>query len=143
MICVLDAKTLNEAFFKSIQKINRDDMMKAYLASTFTNYVRKQPPEGSLTMNFLRAKERNEFEAYQEIGDWILWSGIFAHGSFVQHKTINLMFGKISYDFCHKMLFKKWPLYAELADDLANIILETRNIIYVDNYTGFGKITNV
>jgi hypothetical protein len=98
---------------------------RAYIVSIFGKYksAEQVPSQDSLTVWFCQARERQNFDEYQKIGDWIFWLNSLAP----QHlqsasKDYYHALAQTSYYTCYRLLNKQWKLYEEMADRL--VILE-------------------
>ena len=79
-------------------------------------------------MAFNSARETNQFEAYKQVGDWVLWFGTFCPERMNSFRQVYESCGRLSYAACHRILRGQWPLYEELADELPIIVNNTRKI---------------
>lgn len=85
----------------------------------------------SVTLIFAQAKEDYDFERYKNLGDWLLFAKVLypEHLARATDEYYNAI-AQSSYYKCHVMLYRKWPLYEELADTFPTITHQMRqNII--------------
>lgn len=101
---------------------------KAYIVSVLAQHMRtsKHVLETSITLAYIDATNSVSFEAYQRIGDWVLWAGTTRLPCFDEHRMTFETFGRLSYYRCYRMLNGKWPLYEELADNLPCVVEGSR-----------------
>ncbi len=85
----------------------------------------------SIVLAYAAAVQTGEFERFQQIGDWVLWSNIIIPESIAEHKSIIENIGQNSYLSCYRIMHKKWHVYAELADTLPTLSAHVRQKLIV------------
>ncbi len=80
----------------------------------------------SVVLAFYAARQSGDFEAFQRVGDWVLWvSSVGPYPDKGQRDMVET-FGRLSYYSCHRVLRGSWPLYEELANELPAIVYDVR-----------------
>ena len=78
----------------------------------------------SIVRTYQDAVVRGDFASFQRIGDWVLWSGIVVPDRCEQERDVALLFGRLSYLSCHRILRGQWRVYEELANELPSLAAE-------------------
>lgn len=104
---------------------------KAYITNVFTkvNNVNDLSKK-SLTLEYYDAKCTYSFQKFQTLADWILFAEVF-FPKCLSNATEDYYcaLGQNSYYFCYRIVNKQWKLYEELADQLPELIKDSRVLI--------------
>lgn len=81
----------------------------------------------SLTLKYIEAQRKYNFQLYQSLGDWILFCQInmpdhLKHAEEVYYNAI----AQNCYYSCYRLLNRQWKLFEELADTYPNLISDLR-----------------
>lgn len=100
---------------------------KAYIISIYGKYKTSNQDlsKDNITLQFSQARNKQDFSAYQNLGDWIFFANTIApqhlHGA---SKSYYDTIARLSYYSCYKLINHQWALFEELADDF--LVLEDR-----------------
>jgi hypothetical protein len=128
MILTLDNQQLSSWFDDRLQHIRCARETRAYITGVLMERVRLggDMPGRSIVLEYYEASQNGDFESFQRIGDWVLWSGVVTPGVFEAHGEVYESLGRLSYYACYRILQRRWQLYEELADELPRIVKESR-----------------
>lgn len=137
----LEIKTDLHSFFQEkTNKIpNCDIQTKSYIAGIFSklNKEKEDFSKNSITIIYAQANFQYNFELFQKLGDWILFTkslypAFLKEASSEYYNTI----AQCSYHKCYKIINKQWPLFEELADIFPDVVLYMQKELIVEkNYT--------
>lgn len=100
-------------------KCRRDT--KAYIVGIYSKYKSSEYDlsKYSVSLQFMQARQKQDFLTYQNLGDWIFFSNTIypQHLKFASKEYYDTI-AQLSYYSCYKLINKKWPLFEELADQL-------------------------
>lgn len=112
---------------------------KEYIKGIFKEQLhgKNNLADKSLTLKYIKAKERYSFDEFKELGDWIFWIKT-TYPEFLNGASDNFYndLAKISYYKCHILLNRQWGLFEEISDRFEyfakNIQIEdlSRNVFY-------------
>lgn len=98
---------------------------KAYIVSIYGKYKSAEfdLSKDSVTLLFAQARRKQDFLAYQNLGDWIFFANTIApqHLKFASKEYYDTV-ARLSYYSCYKLINRQWKLFEELADDF--LVLE-------------------
>ena len=98
---------------------------KAYIVSIYGKYKSAEfdLSKDSVTLLFAQARRKQDFLAYQNLGDWIFFVKTIApqHLKFASKEYYDTV-ARLSYYSCYKLINRQWKLFEELADDF--LVLE-------------------
>lgn len=121
---------LKEFFNQELERLKCNDMTKAYIVSVFDKYKATNDDfsKESLTILYAKARYAQDFNTYQNIGDWMF----FTRTMFPEHlnnasENYYTALAQMSYYQCYKII--KWQLYEFLADDFIKLTNHSRKII--------------
>ena len=129
MICQLIS--IEDFFIQKMQDAPCQEATKAYIVNTFVGFKRTQSgnefnaldlSDKSITIEYHRAQMESNFERYQQIGDWILFSSAMFPESFVVSSDYYDSIARLSYYKCYQIVNKQWKLFEELADNFPNVV---------------------
>lgn len=121
---------LNNYIENKINKLSYSIELQSYLIQ-----ILKKPSidlhNTIIILEYAKAYNNYNFNKFQQIGDWILFSqSIYPNslngGTFEYFTSI----GQISYFQCYKILKKQWKIYEELSDLLPDIIIDLNKAWY-------------
>jgi hypothetical protein len=102
---------------------------KAYIVSIFGKYKTADfdLSQCSLGIEFVKAREKQNFASYQNIGDWVFFINTLAPQHFHRHASKDYYdnLARLSFYSCYNIV--KWNCYEELADNLIVLEDEVRN----------------
>jgi hypothetical protein len=123
---------LNEFFYTELEKLKCDRDTRAYVASVLTKFKTSSADlsKESITLLYAQAKFSQDFNTFQNIGDWLLYIKAF-YPEHLNNASSDYYYsiGSSSYYSCYKILNKKWKLYEQLADLFPYLSLEIRKIL--------------
>lgn len=97
---------------------------RAYIVSIYGKYKTADfdLSKDSVTLLFAQARNKQDFLAYQNLGDWIFFANTIApqHLHFSSKEYYDTI-ARLSYYSCYKLINKQWKLFEELADDFVNL----------------------
>lgn len=100
---------------------------KAYIISIYGKYKSAEFDfsKDSITLRFAQARRKQDFLAYQNLGDWLFFINTIApeHLQFASKEYYDTI-ARISYYSCYKLINRQWKLFEELSDNF--VILETQ-----------------
>jgi hypothetical protein len=100
---------------------------RSYIVSIFGKYKTAESDlsKDSVTSLFAQARNKHDFLAYQNLGDWIFFTNTLApnHLRFASKDYYDTI-ARLSYYSCYNIINKQWKLYEELADNF--LILESQ-----------------
>lgn len=109
--------SVSDFFTQLLSDLNCQRDTQAYIISIFGKYRTADfdLSQDSVGFLFVKAREKQNFAAYQNIGDWIFICGtIFPQHLHHASKDYYNNIARLSFYSCYNMV--KWPLYEELAD---------------------------
>lgn len=124
-------QSLNSYFAKELEKLDCQEEVKAYLVSTLSKYRSSyyDLSDKSLTVEYSLAKFNNDFEKFQNIGDWIfICNTLFKKHLRFASEEYYISLGRLSYFNAYKVI--KWKCFEELADKFIIISEEVRTKIF-------------
>jgi len=120
---------LVQYFKPMIDKLNYSSELNAYLLSVLVQINKSEDfSKDSLTIKYIEAQAKYNFQLYQAIGDWILFCQTYApqHLSSADEKYYNAL-AQSSYYACYIILKRQWKLFEELADLYPAVIKDLRD----------------
>jgi hypothetical protein len=121
-------RPLIDFFGEKFDKTSLKEPTKSYVVHLFSHPLPVDYSKSSLVLAYFEARRKMDFFALQSIADWILWfSGMNVH-QHEKHSTVYETIAMTSYNQCYSITMNKAPIYAQLSNDVSNIIHETRNI---------------
>lgn len=121
---------IKDFFIQKMQNAPCQEITKAYIVDTLVGFKRTQAGNESkstdlsgqsITLEFHQAQIEHNFERYQQVGDWILFSSTMFPESFVVSSDYYNSIASMSYYKCHQIL-KQWELFEELADKFPAVV---------------------
>lgn len=104
----------------------------AYVAGVMKSLSRPKPGDDlskhSIVLAYAEARNAGDFEAFQRVGDWVLWVGCVFPEAIAEERALIESLGQLSYYACHRMMRGRWPVYEELADELPNIAVRVQRL---------------
>lgn len=122
--------SLTSFFQKELSSLSAPEPVKAYIVSIFSKYKSSESDLSteSITLLFSKAKFDQDFEKFQNIGDYIFFlNSVFPEGLNSASKDYYYQLAQISYWNCYKKI--RWHLYEELSDRFVELSDNTRKII--------------
>lgn len=121
---------ITDFFNEMLSDLNCQKETQAYIISIYGKYRSSQfdLSKDSITLQFAQAREKQDFLAYQNLGDWIFFvntlTPAYVHtGGKEYYDTI----ARSSYYSCYKIINRKWKLFEELADNFNSIESQVKN----------------
>lgn len=118
-------RNISSFFDELLNDLHCQSDTKAYIVSIYGKYKTAEfdLSKDSVTLLFSQARSKQDFLAYQNLGDWIFFSNTIApqhlqHASKDYYDTV----ARLSYYSCYKLINRQWKLFEELADDF--LVLE-------------------
>lgn len=122
---------LVKLFENKLDDLKVSQEAKAYITNVFTKVNNTTDlSKKSLTLEYYDAKCTYSFQKFQTLADWILFAEVF-FPKCLSDATEEYYYalGQNSYYFCYRIVNKQWKLYEELADQLPNLIKNSRVLI--------------
>ena len=119
---------LIQYFKPMIDKLNYSSELNAYLLNVLVQINKSEDlSKDSLTIKFIEAQSKYNFQLYQAIGDWILFCQTYMpqHLNNAEEKYDNAL-AQSSYYACYVILKRQWKLFEELADLYPNVVKDLR-----------------
>jgi len=126
MLLTLDVHELATWFDKRLDAVRCEHETRAYLAGLMTERAKSVQDAGSITLAYASARNQGSFEQFQQLGDRVLWAGIFVADEFDEYNKLYENIGRLCYYTCYRLLDRRWRLYEELADELPRLVKEAR-----------------
>lgn len=125
----LKLNVFEDYFIEKVKNLPGRDDTKAYITSTFLKYKSSKfdLSKEILIIEYAKAKENNNFELYQNLADWILFTeSLFP--AFLNNcsKDYYYSIAQNSYYKCYLIVNKSWPCYQELSDSLPMFVSHLR-----------------
>jgi hypothetical protein len=109
---------------------------KAYIVSIYGKYKSAEfdLSKDSVTLLFAQARNKQDFLAYQNLGDWIFFANTIApnhlrHASKDYYDTI----ARLSYYSCYRIINRQWKLFEELSDNFLVLESQVKNKLLSQN----------
>lgn len=120
---MLVQKNLESLF--DLKDVNCLDETKAYIHSIYkkqmhaTNDLSKE----SVTLYFIKAKESQNFNLFQNLADWLFFCETF-FPEYLQDASKNYYhsIAQSSYYSCYKLINKKWKLFQEMSESFQELV---------------------
>lgn len=113
-----------------------EESTKAYIISIYSKFINSNQDLSnySITILYSQAKTNQQFDKFQNIGDWIFFANTIMP-SFLKNASQDYYetIGRLSYYSCYNLINKKWKLFEELADNFSNLKKQTKKIIKNNN----------
>jgi hypothetical protein len=123
--------SINLYFNDILTKLQCSEETKAYIISIYSKYKTTDfdLSQDSLTLYYLRARERQNFLAFQTIGDYLFFSFSLVpeHLKFAS-KDYYIVLAQDSYDFCYRKTNRQWNCYKQLSNNFDELNHEVREI---------------
>jgi hypothetical protein len=117
-------RNISNFFEELLADINCRQDTRAYIASIYGKYKSAEYDlsKDSVTLLFAQARSKQDFCAYQNLGDWIFFTNTIAPNYLNKaSKDYYDTVARVSYYSCYKLINKEWKLFEELADDFLSI----------------------
>lgn len=121
---------LNDFFNETLHDLPCHYDTKAYIVSIYDKYKKSDSDlsKDSVTLLYARAKEKQDFSSFQEIGDWVfftksLFPEFLTNASEEYYSTL----ARLSYYSCFNLINKQWRSFEELADNFIMLENEVKN----------------
>jgi len=118
---------INNFFEELLADIDCQPTTRIYITSIYGKYRSAEfdLSKDSVTLRFAQARNKQDFLAYQNLGDWIFFINTIApeHLKFASKDYYDTI-ARLSYYSCYKLINKQWKLFEELSDNL--IMLESQ-----------------
>jgi len=126
----LKLDVLEDYFVEKVNNLSGRNDTKAYITSTFLKYktITFDLSKEILILEYGKAKEKNDFSIYQNLGDWILFVGSL-YPAVLKNPSEKYYYSiaQVSYYNCYKIVNKSWPCFEELSDTLPQITYHLHN----------------
>jgi hypothetical protein len=123
---------LSEFFEKVLQGLQCQQSTRAYLIGLYSQYRISDfdLSKESITLQFISAKENQNFATYQQVADWIMFCQTVVpqhlhNASSDYYRTL----AQLSYYSCYRLIDRKWQLYEELADRFIPIEIQIKTLL--------------
>lgn len=108
---------------------------KAYIISIYGKYKTSNQDlsKDNITLQFSQARNKQDFSAYQNLGDWLFYiKSMFPESLKNASENYYDNIAQLSYYNCYRIV-KTWKIYEQLADEYPVLTRETRNIFIKNN----------
>lgn len=138
-------RTLASFFAIQLQRLECDENTKAYIVSVFDRYKKTTDDysKESITLIYADARNRQDFETFQSIADWVFMSSVYFPESLRgANKNYYFSIAKMSYYSCFRMTAYKLLFYEQMADDFCKLSINARNILINDfvNHRNYDRV---
>lgn len=118
-------------FFEEMLKdIKCQQDTRAYIISIYGKYKKSDCDlsKDSVTLLFSQARLKQNFSAYQNLGDWIFFANTMApcHLKFSSKDYYDTI-ARLSYNSCYKIINRQWKLFEELSDNFIELESQVKN----------------
>lgn len=120
----LKLNVLEDYFVEKVNNLRGRSDTKAYITSTLLKYKTStfDLSKEILILEYAKAKEKNDFNIYQNLADWILFVGsIYPAVLKDPSEEYYYSIAQNSYYKCYMIVKKQWLCYEELSDRLPEI----------------------
>jgi len=118
-------RTITNFFEELLEDVECQHDTKAYIVSIYGKYKTSEfdLSKGSVTLLFAQARSKQDFLAFQNLGDWIFFANTMApnHLQFASKEYYDTV-ARLSYYSCYKLINRQWKLFEELSDNF--LVLE-------------------
>ena len=132
---------LNTWISERLISLKCSDETKAYVISVYSQFKNinydNDFSKNSIVISYYDALKSGNFELYQRLGDWSLYTMTMHPEHIAHNKETVRMVGKNSYDACFKLLNKEWELFEELSKYIDSIAYRARKLLVVQNDNKF------
>jgi hypothetical protein len=132
--------SLQSFFTQELEPLNYDHIIKAYLVSIFSQYKTSEYDLSnvSITLEYADAKSQQNFEKFQKVGDWLVFSSVLypAHLTDASPEYYQQI-ARMSYWKCYRLV--RWHLYEQLADQFIPITEATRQLLIREGRDAFSR----
>jgi hypothetical protein len=97
---------------------------RAYIISIYGKYKTAEfdLSKDSVTLQLCQARDKQDFLAYQTLGDWIFFANTMAPSHLKSaSKDYYDTVARISYYSCYRLINRQWKLFEELSDNLLTL----------------------
>jgi hypothetical protein len=118
-------------FEEKLSNLSCQDDTRSYIISIYGKYRNSSYDlsKDNITILFSKAKFSHDFNAYQNLGDWLFYVKTI-YPEFLKNATEDYYnaIAQSSYYSCYNMI-KSWDLYKQLAQDYIRLTNECRKLI--------------
>jgi hypothetical protein len=125
-------KNLNNFFDEILTELPCQTDTRAYIVGVFSKYrnATYDFSKDSITIEFARARDGQDFSRFQNLGDWIFFTGTFNPKALNNaSKDYYQSIGRLSYYSCYNLIKKQWRLFEEMADNFIILEKNTRKLL--------------
>lgn len=117
---------LEDWFDERLRGIDCSSDARAYVVGVLAKYrnAEHDMSRTSVVLSFAEAKLRGSFEAYQRIGDWVLFLSSVHPQALQGYDQVVHEIGTSSYEACNRIMMGQWPVYDELAYRLPVLVTQ-------------------
>lgn len=120
-------KNVTNFFDELLSDLECQQDTKAYIISIYGKYKSSEfdLSKDSVTIQLAQARNKQDFLAYQNLGDWIFFANTIApnHLKFASKDYYDTV-ARVSYYSCYRLINRQWKLFEELSDNF--LILENQ-----------------
>ena len=112
-------------FVERLESLPQSPEVKAYAVGVLNKFARSANGDmstQSMVLAFADAKWSGNFEQFQRLGDWALWTTSFSTVT----DDIVLMLGRNSYDACYHILRQQCKVYQDLSRNLTSLAIDIK-----------------
>lgn len=123
----LQRLSVNDYFAEILNDISCHTDTRAYIISIYDKYriANFDMSKDSITLRLAQGQEKQDFFAFQNLGDWIFFVNtvmpqFFQNADARYYKSV----AQLSYYSCYRLINRQWKLFEELADNF--LLLENQ-----------------
>jgi len=125
-------KSLTNYFASELRNLKCSDEVRAYIVSVLSAYrfSEKDLSNHSITVEYAIARNENDFQRFQTVGDYLFFANSFVPESLNGASSEYYQsVAQLSYYSCYRLMNRQWRLYEQMADRFIDLSQETRQII--------------
>ena len=125
-------ESLNEFFSEQLRALNCHEDTRSYIIGALSKYQHNEFDLSgvSLTLLYIEAQSKMDFETFQNLGDFVFMSAsIFPNSLNAASPDYYYALGSNSYLRCYKLINKQWKVYRTLAEDFIPLVSKVNQLI--------------
>jgi hypothetical protein len=123
---------LTEWLDERLRETPFDDDLRAYVFSVLEGFRHggdRDLSDESIVLVYASAVQNGDFASFQRVGDWSLWVASYAPQSLAEPDVVEQL-GMRSFDACDRLMMRKWPVFAQLAVTLPDVVFQVRQHVF-------------
>jgi hypothetical protein len=123
---------INNFFTEVLSELPCQTDTKAYIVGVFSKYknATHDLSKESITIEFAKARDKQDFARFQNLGDWIFFTGtVVPNFRYNASEEYYRSIGRLSYYSCYRLIQRQWKLFEEMADNFITLEERTRRLL--------------